>query len=343
MENIEQLSKLVKQGFTDWKQHGNVNAAYHDGLILFNYSSQAQFENRWNWFERVSRGLILNAQTGEVVARPFDKFFNWGERGRTTDARLLEVTEKLDESMGIGYFHNGIWKVATRGSFVSEQALWATQYLNANYDMSGFSQDCTPLFEIIYPDNRIVVDYDNREDLVLLAIRHLEGDYFPYYPFLYMTANRFGFSLPQYYNFNSIRDILSLTGKISANHEGWVLLFADGQRFKIKGDRYKEVHRLVTNASFRRVLEAVATDSFDEMIAGIPDEFLEQIHSWHDEIEAKVSDVTKRVELAFGDAPKDSRKEFALWVSENYSELSPCLFRKLDGKEFKSVILRKEF
>lgn len=343
MENMLQLSRLVKQGFTDWKQYGNVNAIYHDGLVLFSYSQQAQFENRWNWFERASRGLILNSETGGVVARPFDKFFNWGERGRTTDARLSEVTEKLDGSLGIGYFHNDTWKVATRGSFTSEQALWATQYLNDNYDMSGFSQGCTPLFEIVYPDNRIVVDYGNKEDLVLLAIRHFEGDYFSYYPYLYITANKFGFSLPQYYNFNSIRDILKLTGKIDANQEGWVLYFADGQRFKIKGDRYKEVHRLVTNASFRRVLEAVAANSFDEMIAGVPDEFLEQIHGWHDEINVKVSDVIKRVELAFGDAPKDSRKEFALWVSRNHPGLSPYLFRQLDNKEFRSVILKREF
>ena len=53
-------------------------------LAIFNYTKAAQFAERWNFFERVSRGLILNAVTGEVVARSFDKFFNWGEGGRTT-------------------------------------------------------------------------------------------------------------------------------------------------------------------------------------------------------------------------------------------------------------------
>jgi RNA ligase len=341
MESMSELSKLVKQGFTDWERYGNVNATYRDGLVLFNYSPQAQFENRWNWFERVSRGLILNAQTGDVVARPFDKFFNWLERGHKTIACLLEVTEKLDGSLGIGYFHNGSWKVATRGSFTSEQALWATEQL-PQHDFGDFPVGYTPLWEIVYPNNRIVVDYGDMQELVLLAVRHIEsGAYLPYSE-LEEISVIYGFLLPKIHQLN-INDCLSLAQSIDASKEGWVLFFADGQRFKIKGDRYKEVHRLVTNTSFRRVLEAIAAGSFDEMIAGVPDEFLEQIHGWHDEIEAKVSDVVKRVELAFGDAPKDSRKEFALWVNENYSELSPYLFRKLDNKEFKSVILRKEF
>ena len=78
---IEHLSDLIVSGFKDWKSFGDVGTRLNsDGsLVIFNYTVMCTYKRRWNWFERVSRGLILNTSTGEVVARPFDKFFNWGE------------------------------------------------------------------------------------------------------------------------------------------------------------------------------------------------------------------------------------------------------------------------
>lgn len=74
----------MREGFTDWQRYGNVTVRRKDDLLIFNYNTMAQYEGRWNFFERVSRGLIINHQTGEIVARAFDKFFNWGEGGRTS-------------------------------------------------------------------------------------------------------------------------------------------------------------------------------------------------------------------------------------------------------------------
>lgn len=123
INTFQELRLLVTSGFTDWKSLGDVRSVEQDDLILFNYTNAAQFANRWNWFERQSRGLILNRETGEVVARPFPKFFNWGETNQPT-ASLVELTEKIDGSLGILYRHNGEFKIATRGSFTSDQALW---------------------------------------------------------------------------------------------------------------------------------------------------------------------------------------------------------------------------
>lgn len=81
IQSIEDIQTLVRRGFRDWEQYGAVNASYHDGLIVFDYKSEAQYANRWNFFERVSRGLIIDEETGEIVARPFDKFFG-DERAR---------------------------------------------------------------------------------------------------------------------------------------------------------------------------------------------------------------------------------------------------------------------
>ena len=81
----------------------------------------------------------------------------------------FEVYEKLDGSLGILYWLGDEPYIATRGSFESPQAQIATELLRA-YDLSGLDRRRTYLFEIIYPENRIVVNYDDRRELVLLAI-----------------------------------------------------------------------------------------------------------------------------------------------------------------------------
>src|SRR5689334_6486551 len=123
IESIADLQAVLLAGETDWKQYGEVNVSFHGDLILFNYSQMAQFQRRWNWFERNSRGLILNVKTGEVVARPFAKFFNYGEEMPADDNEIVSITEKMDGSLGILYREDGQFKIATRGSFISDQAI----------------------------------------------------------------------------------------------------------------------------------------------------------------------------------------------------------------------------
>src|SRR5690606_32826127 len=58
--------------------------------------------------------------------------------------------------------------VATRGSLSSEQAKRAEQILT-KYDMTEIPTNFTILAEIIYPENKIVVNYGNEEKLVVLG------------------------------------------------------------------------------------------------------------------------------------------------------------------------------
>jgi RNA ligase len=339
---MEHLKALVVQGETDWGQYGDVKAVYHDGLVLLNYTARAQFAGRWNWFERVCRGLILDRATGEVVARPFDKFFNWGEGGHATDAPLVEATEKVDGSLGILYRHRGQYRIATRGSFASEQALWATGHLR-RFDLDGLPEQFTLLFEIVYPDNRVVVDYGGREDLVLVGVHSRFGGDDLFYPAVERAARQFGFSLPQTYRIASADEALRLAQSLESNREGWVLRFADGQRFKVKGQAYLEIHRLISGLSFNRVLEAMAQGVLEEWLGNIPDEFTSEVEGWRREIEERVQAANRRVALAFADAPRGSRKEFALWVQANHPADAPYLFALLDGRDVTPMIFKMEF
>jgi RNA ligase len=96
-----------------------------EGLALWCYQSRCVFNDGWNEFTTLARGLILDAGTGRIVATPFPKFFNYGERGEEFPALPFETFEKLDGSLIILFHHRGRWLTATKGSFNSPQARWA--------------------------------------------------------------------------------------------------------------------------------------------------------------------------------------------------------------------------
>lgn len=93
-----------------------VNMQHHRyaPLAIYNYGQKAQFDGIWDDVTCKTRGLIVNQATGEVVARPFEKFFNYATSFRPETQPenlppfLPEVTEKLDGSLGVLYCVNGL-------------------------------------------------------------------------------------------------------------------------------------------------------------------------------------------------------------------------------------------
>ena len=49
------------------------------------------------------------------------------------------------------------------------------------------------------------------------------------------------------------------------------------------------------------------------------------------------------MEAAYQQAPKDNRKDYALWVNANHPDLSRYLFARLDGHDIRPIIYRKAF
>lgn len=313
-------------------------------LCIFSYG----YLPKWNAYERVCRGLIINQITGEIVARPFDKFFNWFEGGRKASGHIVNITEKLDGSLGILYRDNG-YKIATRSSFTGKQALWATEFLNRNYELTGLNDVWTLLFEIIYPDNRIVVNYGDREDLVLLAARNrFTGEYLPYWPDVFELGELYGFSLPTIYNFNSVSDILGATGKVDANCEGWVVEFSDGSRWKFKGDEYLEVHKLISGITPKRIIDALAEGKFNTVMDRLPEEYKTEINVLKAEIMQYFSKIMQQIEKYYELAPRHTtRKDFALWVQKQVpKEYQHILFAWEDDKDVIPLVwesVRKTF
>jgi len=232
--SLEILNQYHEQGLLYKQVHPTLP------LTIWNYSEKVQYESLWDDITLQCRGLVTDDE-GDVFARPFKKFFNM-EEGKHTKTSEFDVYEKMDGSLGI-LFYYGRWVFASRGSFTSEQALKFKEIFTEKYETSHLYHTSTYLFEIIYPENRIVVDYGDIEDVVMLA----EID----------TKSGEELDLDHYTNsifnvvkkYDGISDYSTLKGMVENNAEGFVVRFSNGERMKIKGDEYIRLHKIMTNLS----------------------------------------------------------------------------------------------
>jgi RNA ligase len=316
---------LVAEGWLSCQQHLSAD------LFIYNYTPKTQFTGHWTHETRMARGLIVDSQ-GTVVARPFKKFFNYAEVMPQPGTQIIEATEKMDGSLGILYRVDGQFSIATRGSFVSDQAVWANNWLDRDdHNLRSLDPNLTLLFEIIYPANRVVVDYGTFDGLILIGAIEMEHGRDYLYRELEVLADEHGFQLPRVYDMTDVHDYLNAAVALSANQEGWVLRYSDGERYKIKGGAYRLAHRLMTGLSFRRVLDAYRDGTYASLIEGVPDEFLTTVREYAEQIEDTLRETDTRVHEAFVLAPTGSRKDFARWVFANYPADQQYLFALLDG------------
>jgi RNA ligase len=317
---------------------GHVRKQSHPSLpfVIYNYTEAAQYAGAWTPVTLACRGLIVDESTGRVLARPLRKFFNHSE-GHAPELRPtapVNVTDKVDGSLGIVYRDGSGFAVATRGSFASEQARHATALLRTRY--AGFAPPpgLTVLAEIIYPANRIVVDYAGLDDLVLLgAVDIATGR-------SYGPEAVPGWPGPVVESFTYATLAHALAAPARDGREGLVVHFADtDERVKIKYAEYVRLHRLVTGLSARTVWEVlVSGGDLDALTEPLPDEFHAWVRGVAAELTADVDERAKAVEAEFdrivADLPEGwGRREFA--GSAVRSENRGALFLRLDGKDYR--------
>ena len=302
-----QMSKeLLWDAIQDRLEKKMIIASYHNKLplVIYSYARDTQYDKAWDPITMITRGLIMNTETKEVVATPFPKFFNHGEFTGLVPSGMPEVHEKMDGSLGIVFFFEDEWHVATKGSFHSDQAKWAMAWLEERpYMDDSLVPGHTYLTEIVYAENRIVVEY-GFEGLVLLAEIDENGYERPYSE-LQQTYTMLGFtSLANIYDFEEISEIFVHADSHDHNFEGYVLRWPNGYRLKIKGKEYLKVHRIISDFTPRKIWELVR-DGGDpiEFKKALPEEF-------HDEFDLLWMK-TKKEEQEFVEAIEVLVKQFA--------------------------------
>ena len=322
--NINTLHKYYLDGYLIKQVHPTLP------LTIWNYSQKTQFEGKWDEVTLHCRGLVVD-NFGNVVARPFKKFFNM-EEGQHTSTKDFDVYEKMDGSLGIAFYYQNQWVFASRGSFTSEQAIKGFEMFKDKFQQSHFSKDSTYMFETIYPANIIVVDYIGEDRLVLLGrIGTKSGE-----EYSLDTFRKNGYDVVREYK---IKDYTKLKGLIGNNFEGFVVKFSNGDRMKIKGDEYIRLHKIMTEISTKSVWECLSKgDDIYEMLKDVPDEFFKGIEKYIKELKSEYSMIEGKAIATFLYNKHLNRKDFAEQVVWN--KYASVLFKMKDDKEYSDNIWR---
>lgn len=320
--NLELHYQLQESGYLHIQNHRELP------LLIHNYSPKTQYERIWNDVTLASRGLITDLE-GIVVARPFPKFFNLDEHISTVGPlpeEPFEVFDKMDGSLGILYHYKGHSSFATRGSFHSEQADRANAILQRKYSQVQFDPSITYLFEIIYPENRIVVQYGELEDLILLGMIETSTG-------LEIPLQDIG--IPLVTRYQGIQDLEQLRTLEESNREGFVIRFAGGLRVKLKFEEYVRLHKVLTGVTKRTIWEYMRDGlSMDDLLDRVPDEFYQWVKQVKTELQESYAEIEAICKSEFRPIPV--RKEAATYImSCTYPRI---LFRMLDGRNYSDII-----
>ncbi len=320
------LPALIEQGYITSQTHPSLP------LTIYNYTAKAQFDRYWVDATLHCRGLVLDNHY-QPIARPLPKFFNLSEYQGTLPDGVPNIYEKLDGSLIILFHYQGQWEVASRGSFASDQSQMA-RVLLANYreDLDKLDPAYTYLFEIIYPINRIVVDYGSAQRLVLLAAVNTETgvelehtqvnwiDRAQTYP---------ATTLPEWI------DSIEKTQAELTNHEGFILKWPNGFRLKYKLADYVRLHRIITRIQAKDIWECLSQNqNLDKFLDAVPDEFYHWVKDTKLELETKYREIEVECQQAFKDLG-DRRQTALYFQTQKYPGV---LFLMLDGRDYAQVI-----
>ena len=185
-EEVEEVKPQVELKDTDYlfalrNSYDIKETMLGDGISSFNFTRKAFYNKNWNDYTCKARGLFVDTNTGKVVARGYEKFFNVNER-RETELEHLLVKFK-DKKITLYKKENGFLGLL---SFVNGEMFFASKSTNkgdfAEYFKNLFYQsdigkekvenylkenDVTMLFEVIdmvhdphiieYPKSKIVL------------------------------------------------------------------------------------------------------------------------------------------------------------------------------------------
>lgn len=309
--DYDQLGYAEESGYVICKDHPELP------LSLFVYDNSCVYNQMWTPVTKAARGLIVGPGH-EVVALPFPKTFlvdvHLAAATDSEDAPKyvkplptgpFRVTTKVDGSLAIIYWFEGQWRVATKGSFASEHALWGQAYL-ADKDLGFLDRSLTYLAEMVIPEwGRIVVDNGDKPDMVLLGARSLyTGEYQRLASLVHGWAG-IG-SIVQ--SWGTETDPERLAARIKANQrpdgskaggtefEGVVLQWEDGTIAKAKMQDYLNLHGLFTETTELGIWRVLSSGQGPESIMGnAPDEMVDWINSVVDDLESQKKELLEEV------------------------------------------------
>jgi hypothetical protein len=338
------LKETAESVAAELKLHISRHAKYPN-LIQFKYDMiEADFNNP---AVREARGCILDENNHwEIIARPFDKFFNIGEGlAAPIDWTTAKVQEKLDGSLIIMYFYDGKWQVATSGTcdasgnvnglnFDFAELFWET-FRNSNLVVPPASDDLlTFMFELMTPYNRVVVNH-KKSFLRLIGVRSKYGKEYPVEDFSWLCPTVQSFPLQ---SFEQIAESFKTMNPLT--QEGYVVVDDNFNRVKVKHPGYIALHRAKDGFGPKAFVETVRMGETDEFLLA-----LKEFPEWEQpylEIKGRYDKLVDEIESKYATIKHiENQKEFALQATQYPYSGALFMIRKgkvKSAKEFLSKV-----
>ena len=289
---------------------------------------------------RQCRGLILDEDNNwEIVARPWDKFFNYGEGyAAQIDWKTARVQEKLDGSCMIMYHYKNKWNVGTLGTpdasgEVSHGTGWCFKELFWwIWDILGYKvpgpqwHNWTFMFELCTQFNRVVVRHDQAR-IVFVSARSLDGEdemigaeEFPVKSYRWEAVKEFPIQ--------TLDEVQATFDKLNPlDIEGYVIVDANLNRIKVKHPGYVALHHMRGDGyGPRRILEVIRKGEVAEVLANFPE--------WTDDFAVmtqRYADLIAHLEVEYARL-KDIPLQKAFALEALNTRLSAALFAVRSGK-----------
>lgn len=312
------LSDYVKLGLVRSQTHPTLP------LTIYVYTETTAFERLWNNVTLQCRGLVIDDKD-RCIVRCLTKFFNEDEPhalcGIDWDDSPV-VFDKLDGSLiqVVNDEEYGL-VITSKGSFASDQAKWAKEIIDSKYKSGDFDKGKTYVFELIHPDNRIVVDYGGVRDLFLLAVVNIE------------SGEEYDICDSSFDKFPRVKIIKDQEAYLKRTDIEGVVVKHGSHRYKLKTGEYLRLHRIVTNFTPKRVWESLAAGESLEF-KNMPEEFETWLSNTINDFTSSFDNI-KQAALAEYERTKEwSQKDVALGDVEH----KPLVFMIRSGKDVAPAI-----
>lgn len=395
LTNIDRFNRDIEDGWINYRTHPNhpelliccySQATQMDGHWIADTTMLAR-----GLILKTTSGHI--DEDTVILARGIKKFFtiehaanDWGHIILVDDDENIEVdtepyipmnapasvSDKVDGALNVAYVYDNEYHIATKGSFASDEALIGERLLHrpinesmtfAEYLMLTMSFDnaykeFTPLFEVITPEVRHVIDYENTEDIVFLGLVHIEsGRWIPTArlnsdpltrdKFIAHLADDKTFVSPELMSYTTLAEALDSTER--DNREGMVVTSYDGDiqtMYKIKYPTFLKMQavRHMSKAGKQAIVNAIPTnllfdgDVINCIEAAVHDLIPDASAKWGNDIAALISQTINNEYVA---PLRATYQSFMTWIDENpWNTYVP--FDKDNRKAYAFYLLNEE-
>lgn len=329
-----------------------IKVYHHPSLPLVGFSYDHIKSPKYHEVVKDCRGIVLELNTWNVVAKPFQRFYNFGEdldNQINFDWNNFTATSKEDGSLIIVSYYAGEWHVSTSGSFgfhkcngsekTWRELFWETSKIDPLKLDPGF----TYIFELCTIYNKVVRIYP-KPTTYLLTIFQLENCQECSIDWVNQEAIRLGVPRPEQYSFTSISDVRQFIlqkENEDKTFEGVIICDKNNCRYKIKSSTYIALHYLGNNgniAGTKSLVDLVLADGIEEAIVYFP-----EIESSALKVKQIIEDQWFNLRNVWESCWKiENQKEFAMAICDKTAFPSLLFSLRKTHKRNQTDILLKE-